>query len=127
MVHWAHRELARDARVNDQELQPRVIKGREQFERHDFYAGADVGNISEILVGWPADRERAVLTIVGNEGVLFLDANHQPIKEIYFSRKVSCPIEESWSTLPFFMGNSHKEFHVLLQVGNYGVFWALSG
>ena len=95
VVHWAHQELARDAQVDEQELRPRVIKGEEEFERHDFYNGADVGNISEILVGWPADREGAVLTIVGNEGALFLDANHQPIKEICFSKRVFCPVEVS--------------------------------
>ncbi|HYY72466.1 MAG TPA: hypothetical protein VE778_02625 [Candidatus Bathyarchaeia archaeon] len=95
LAHWAHQELTRDAQVDKEKLQPRVIKGGEQFEKHDFYAGADVGEISEILAGWPADREGAALTIVGNRGALFLDANQRPVKEIRFSRTIFCPVEVS--------------------------------
>lgn len=55
-------------------LAPRVMTGEGNFERHPFYTDDGVGNISQILVGWPADREGADIAVLGNQGADFVDA-----------------------------------------------------
>lgn len=95
VVFFATHELARDRQVDEQKLRPGVIQGEGRFERHEFYSDAGVGNISQILAGWPADREGAALTVIGNEGAVFLDAKGRAVKRISFSRNFSCPVEIS--------------------------------
>ena len=49
--------ILREAAVRQKMLQPRLIKGEGSFERRAFYSGEGLGIISQIHVGWPADRE----------------------------------------------------------------------
>lgn len=91
----AMQRSARDTQANQQQLQPRVLKGANQFEKREFYNTPGLGDISEILVGWPADREGAALTLVGNEAAHFLDASARLLKEVRFSKNVVCAREVS--------------------------------
>jgi len=95
VIRMGVRGLARDERMTQQQLQPRVIKGAGQFKKQSFYTAAELGNISEILAGWPADREDATLAVVGNRGAHFLDQSGRPIKRVRFSRNIFCPVEIS--------------------------------
>ena len=70
----------------------RVLLGDKLFEKRLFYQGTDVGEISQILSGWPADREGATLAFVGNTGAHFVDLNGQLRKAIRFSGNVFSPI-----------------------------------
>ena len=54
-------------------LHPRVVTGEGEFEKRAFYAGDGLGEISQILVGWPANREGAEIAVVGNHGTDFID------------------------------------------------------
>ena len=95
-IYFFHRldsQLARDSREEQQKLKPGVITGDGQFEKGTFYTGADLGEISQILVGWPAEREGASLTVVGNQGAHFLDVSAALKKQIRFSKNVGCSVE----------------------------------
>lgn len=74
-------------------LEPRVLTGAGQFKKNTFYQGEGLGQVTEVLAGWPADREGAVLTIVGNRGVHFLDNGGRLKKQVQFSKDFFCPIE----------------------------------
>jgi hypothetical protein len=54
--------------------------------------GSDLGEVTQILVGWPAGREAAALTLVGKE-VDFLDANAGLKKQITFSKFITSPLQ----------------------------------
>jgi hypothetical protein len=95
VVRAATQRSARDAQANQQQLQPSVVKGANQFEKRGFYNTPGLGDISEILIGWPADREGAALTLVGNEAAHFLDASARLKKEVRFSRNTFCALEVS--------------------------------
>ena len=73
--------------------EPRLIKGEGHFDKREFYTGDELGNISQILVGWPANEEGAALAVVGNKGAHFLDLTGLLIKQIRFSELLYCPIE----------------------------------
>jgi len=73
-------------------LQPRRIKGEGNFERRAFYTGEDLGNISQIRVGWPADREGTDIAVVGNQGADFVDSTGQIKKQVRFSIQQRCPV-----------------------------------
>jgi hypothetical protein len=92
-IHRIDSQAERKSREDQQKLEPRVITGGGRFEKTKFYAGENLGEITQILVGWPADREGADLTIVGNEGAHFLDAGGTQKKQIHFSEFVACTIE----------------------------------
>ena len=92
-IHRIDSQLERESREDERKLEPRVITGGGLFEKTKFYAGETLGEISQILVGWPADREGAVLTIVGNRGAHYLDARGELKKQVRFSESVGCPIE----------------------------------
>ena len=92
-IYFVHSHLAREPRGDEQWLEPRVITGGALFQKTTFYAGEDLGEIAQILVGWPADREGAALTIVGNRGAHYLGARGEMKKQIRFSESVECPIE----------------------------------
>lgn len=55
-------------------LQPRIIIGQGDFKKRLFYASDELGRISEVRFGWPADREAADIAVVGSHGVDFIDA-----------------------------------------------------
>ena len=63
----------------------RVILGANLLRKEIFYQGSGIGEISQILTGWPADRENADLMVAGNKGVKFLDLRGQAVKGIRFS------------------------------------------
>jgi len=95
-VYFFHRidsQLAQDSKEKLKKLEPRVITGAGQFKKSIFYKGEDLGGVTEILVGWPADREGAALTIVGNRGAHFLDSNGVLKKQVRFSKNIFCPVE----------------------------------
>jgi hypothetical protein len=50
-------------------LTPRIVAGDGLLETHPFYIGNAIGGISQILVGWPADREGAEIAVVGSRGL----------------------------------------------------------
>ena len=93
LIHRIDSQLARDSRENLEKLEPRVITGGGLFKKRTFYKGDGLGEVTEILAGWPADREGATLTVVGNRGVHFLDNGGLLKKRVRFSKDIFCPIE----------------------------------
>jgi hypothetical protein len=86
-VHRVDSRLARDSQESVKKLEPRVITGSGKFTKSIFYTGVGLGQVAEILSGWPADREGPALTVVGNQGVHFLDRSGLLKKQIHFSKK----------------------------------------
>jgi hypothetical protein len=86
------RELGVRAQAQRKALQPRLIKGEGKFERRSFYSDADLGQISQIRVGWPADREGADIAVVGAQGVDFISSAGQLKKQVHFSIQQRCPV-----------------------------------
>jgi hypothetical protein len=114
-------------------LAPRVLVGDGRFQRHAFYTGNSIGAISQILVGWPADREGAEIAVVGGLGADFIDSAGQVKKQVRFAIEQYCPVavarldsagnygfltrDESWA-VPATLFN--KEGHVSWQsAGNW--------
>src|SRR6266436_4970103 len=64
-----------EARAEEEEklLRPRILTGEQDFERRVFYASDGISSISQILMGWPADREGADIAVVGSRGADFID------------------------------------------------------
>lgn len=93
VFHRIESQLARDSRENLQKLQPRVITGSGLLKKTTFYKAEDLGEVTEILAGWPADREGAVLTVVGDRGAHFLDNRGLLKKQIRFSNDFFCPVQ----------------------------------
>jgi hypothetical protein len=93
LFHRMDSQLARDFQESQERLKPGVTIGAGQFKKSAFYKGEDLGEVTEILMGWPADREGAALTVVGNRGVHFLDRSGQLKKQVHFSKDIRCPIE----------------------------------
>lgn len=79
------KEVEARAEQEQKLLQPRLVKGSGKFERHPFYTNERLGNISQIRVGWPADREGADIVVVGSRGADFIDLASQIKKQIQFS------------------------------------------
>lgn len=73
--------------------EPRVLLGGKLLNKKIFYQGTGIGEISQILVGWPADREGADMTVVGNKGFQFLYLNGNSRKAIQFSESIFGPIQ----------------------------------
>jgi len=73
-------------------LQPRLIKGEGNFERRAFYTSEGLGNVSQIRMGWPADREGADIAVVGSQGADFVDSTGQIKKKVRFSIEQLCPV-----------------------------------
>jgi hypothetical protein len=88
--YWTQAYLKREAKARPE---PRLLIGEGRFDKRVFYAGDELGNISQILVGWPADKEGAALAVVGNKGAHFLDATGRSTKWIGFSTFVASPVE----------------------------------
>src|SRR5713226_805256 len=92
-IYRTDSQLTRESREDLQKLEPRVITGAGRFEKTTFYVGENLGEIAQILVGWPADREGAALTVVGNRGAHYLGTGGELKKQVRFSESVGCPIE----------------------------------
>ena len=86
------REWAARAEVEQKMLQPRLVTGGGHFERRSFYTGGSLGNISQIRVGWPADREGADIAVVGTQGADFVESTGQIKKQVRFDIQQRCPI-----------------------------------
>lgn len=73
-------------------LQPRISKGEGDFERRVFYPGEGLGDISQIAVGWPADREGADIAVVGSHGADFISSTGEVKRKVRFSIVQLCPV-----------------------------------
>lgn len=71
----------------------RVLIGRNWLGKKLFYQGNGTGRVSQILMGWPADREGADLMVAGNKGVQFLDLGGHMVKAINFSERFFSPVQ----------------------------------
>jgi hypothetical protein len=91
LMYWYDSKWEQESREQVQKLEPRVIAASRSVTKKVFYAGSDLGEITEILIGWPAGREGAALTVVGNQKVDFLDANAGLKKQITFSKFIASP------------------------------------
>jgi len=70
-----------------------VLVGGDAYQKHLFFSGSQLGDTSQILAGWPADRENAALVIVGNQGAQFLSDDGTLKKYVRFSQAHFCPIQ----------------------------------
>jgi hypothetical protein len=86
------REVERNAEAKLKILQPRVIVSADSFKRLTFYNSDGIGNISQIQVGWPGDREGSDIAVVGNHGADFIESSGQTIKRIRFSSEQLCEV-----------------------------------
>src|SRR5260370_410489 len=93
LIHRIDSQLARESREKLQKLEPCVVTGGGLFKKSTFYQGEGLGEVTEILVGWPADREGAAMTVVGNRGAHFLDRSGLLKKQVRFSKDVFCLVE----------------------------------
>jgi hypothetical protein len=84
--------IIRSAEARQKVLQPGSIKGEGRFKRRTFYTGEGLGIVSQITVGWPADREGADIAVVGDQGADFLDLAGSVKKKVRFSIAQRCPI-----------------------------------
>jgi len=73
-------------------LLPRQIRGEGKFDKRAFYASDGLGNISQISVGWPADKEGTDIAVVGSQGADFIDSAGQLKKQVRFSIEQRCPV-----------------------------------
>lgn len=85
---------AYEARVAEEEklLQPRVVVGAEAFDKRVLYTSSGLGNISQIRLGWPADREAAEIALVASQGADFIGSSGQFKKRVRFEIEQRCPI-----------------------------------
>jgi hypothetical protein len=90
--HRIESRLARDSQEQLKQLEPHVMAGGGLFKKSTFYKGEGFGEATEILVGWPADREGADLMIVGNRGAHFLDKSGLLKKQVRFSKDLRCQV-----------------------------------
>jgi hypothetical protein len=86
------RESEAQVEARQKMLQPRLISGEGNFERHTFYSDDGLGNVSQINVGWPADREGADIAVVGSHGADFIDSSGQMKKQVRFSINQYSPV-----------------------------------
>jgi hypothetical protein len=93
LMHRYESKWEQESREQLQKLEPRVITGDREFTKKVFYVGADLGEVTQILVGWPAGREAAALTLLGKRRVDFLDANAGLKKQISFSKFIASPLQ----------------------------------
>jgi len=59
--------------------------GEKAYEKHLFQSVPEVEEVSQLLAGWPADREGAALLVVGNRGARFLGGDGAWKRTIDFS------------------------------------------
>lgn len=80
------------AEARQKMLQPRIVKGDGDFERHTFHTGQGLGHVSQIRAGWPADREGADIAVIGSQGADFVDSTGQTEKQVRFKVEQRCPV-----------------------------------
>jgi hypothetical protein len=95
-------------------LQPRLVSGAGIFERRSFYVGQGLGNISQILVGWPADREVADIAVVASQGADFIDSTGRAKKQVRFSI-------QQWGPVTVARMNSTGEYGYLTRNESWAV------
>jgi hypothetical protein len=93
LMHRYESKWEQESREQLQELEPKVITGDREFTKRVFYAGSELGEVTQVLVGWPAGREVAALTLLGKKGVHFLDASGGLKKQITFSKFIASPLQ----------------------------------
>ena len=93
---FVYRRIQHDLRALEAEnaevlkrLKPGIVIGEGRFERTTFLSAKDLGYISQIRLGWPANLEAASLTIVGSRGADFLDLAGTPKKTVTFQDRAS--------------------------------------
>jgi hypothetical protein len=86
------REMEAESQVVGKTLQPRVVAGSGRFQKRIFYNGNELGTISQIDIGWPANREDADLALVGDGGTDFVDFAGHAKKQTRFSIRQYCPV-----------------------------------
>ncbi len=64
-VHRIDSQLARESEAKLKKLEPGVVRGLGMFKKSTFYNEEGLGDVTEILLGWPADREGAALDRCG--------------------------------------------------------------
>ncbi len=74
-------------------LVPGILKGNSLFTKSAFFIDPDLGDVSQILTGWPANREHAAMTVVALLGADFLDDSYRKIKQIRFPASCGRPVE----------------------------------
>jgi hypothetical protein len=87
------REAGERVEAERKMLTPRILVGDRLLETHPFYIGNAIGGISQILVGWPADREGAEIAVVASHGVDFIDSEGQVKKQVRFAMEQYSPVE----------------------------------
>ena len=70
-------------------LKPGIVVGERSFQRNTFYTAKELGYISEIRLGWPANLEGANLAIVGSRGADFVDIEGSAKKKVTFDGRPS--------------------------------------
>ena len=93
LMHRYESKWEQESREQLQKLVPRVITGDREFAKKVFYAGSDLGEVTQILIGWPAGRGAAAVTLVGKKKVDFLEANAGLKKQITFSQFIASPLQ----------------------------------
>lgn len=91
-IQHSIREAEARAEEENKILQPRLLKGEHEFERRVFYTSEGLSNISEIRMGWPADREGADVAVVGSQGADFIDLAGRLKKKVRFSIEQHSPV-----------------------------------
>jgi hypothetical protein len=86
------REAEAQVKARQKMLQPHLISGEGNFEGHTFYSDDGLGKVSQINVGWPADREGADIAVVGSHGADFIDSSGQMKKQVRFSIDQYSPV-----------------------------------
>jgi hypothetical protein len=86
------REFRRRAELEQKMLVPGLVKGEGRFGRHRFYTDETLGDVSQILEGWPASRERAEIVIVSSRGADFVDSDGKVKKQVRFSVDEHIPV-----------------------------------
>jgi len=87
------REAGERVEAERKMLTPRILVGDRLLETHPFYIGNAIGGISQILVGWPADREGAEIAVVASHGADFIDSEGQVKKQVRFAMEQYSPVE----------------------------------
>jgi hypothetical protein len=90
------RPSIREAKVREEAtekmLHPRLLEGNGKFEGRAFYSAEGLGDISQIAVGWPADREGADIAVVGSHGANFISSTGEFKRKVRFSIVQLCPV-----------------------------------
>jgi hypothetical protein len=93
LIYRLDSQWARESREQLQKLQPQVVTGDQKFAKKILFQDSGLGEITQVLVGWPADREAALLTLVGKRKVDFLDTQAALKKQTSLSDPVGAQLQ----------------------------------